>query len=118
QIHDMKLPNFVKAVAYVDDFVTILNEADLVVSRAGATTLSEIITLKIPTILIPSPYVPDNHQVKKASDLVMKKAAVMIEEKDLVGDVLIRQIQELIENEDKIEEMKAALEELDVPKSA
>ena len=59
----------------------LLKKTDVIVSRAGASTLSEIIALKIPSILIPSPYVPNNHQYKNALDLVNNDACILIEEK-------------------------------------
>ena len=96
----------------------MMKNADLIVTRCGATTLSEIIALNIPSILIPSPYVPDNHQYKNGMDLVNKGGAVMIEEKNLKGDILVRTIDELIFNEEKMQTMKQNLDSLKVSKSA
>ena len=59
------------------------------VSRAGATTIAEITALGIPTILIPSPYVTANHQVKNAMALVKNGAAAMITEDQLDGRSLL-----------------------------
>ena len=84
----------------------LLKNTDLIVTRAGASTLSEIIALKVPSILIPSPYVPNNHQYKNAMDLVSKNAALIIEEKDLNGEVLVNKIDELLNNEEKYQKMK------------
>ena len=95
-----------------------MKNVDLMVSRAGASTLSEIIALKVPSILIPSPYVPDNHQFKNAMDLVSKKASVLIEEKDLKGDVLVCKIDELFNDEKVLEDMKKSLEDLQIKNSA
>lgn len=113
-----KIPTNVKVVPYVDDLVRIMKKADLMVSRAGATTLSEIVSLQIPTILIPSPYVADNHQFKNANDLVVKKAAVMIEEKSLKGDILVRTIDDLIQNEKEIKQIKENLKQFQVKNSS
>ncbi len=95
-----------------------MKKTDIIISRAGASTLSEIIALKIPSILIPSPYVPDNHQYKNAMDLINKNAAILIEEKDLKGDILVRTIDNLINDEKRINEIKDSLEELGVNNSA
>ena len=95
-----------------------MKKADIMVSRAGASALSEIIALKIPSILIPSPYVPDNHQYKNAIDLVNKKAAILLEEKDLVGDILVRKIDEIIFDEAKLNSMKNNLIEFGVLNSS
>ena len=61
----------------------IMKNTDLLVTRACASTLSEVIALGIPSILIPSPYGPNNHQYKNAMDFIKQDAAVLLEEKDL-----------------------------------
>ena len=91
---------------------------DLIVSRAGASTLSEIIALHIPSILIPSPYVPNNHQYMNALDLKEKDAAIMIEEKNLKSELLVNTIDQLLNNEETIKQMKKNLEALEVKDSA
>lgn len=108
----------VKVVPYIENLSGFMKNADLIVSRAGASTMSEIISLAIPSILIPSPYVPNNHQYKNALDLVNKNAALMIEEKDLKGDILIRTIDKILYDEDKINEMKENLKQISVNDSA
>ena len=95
-----------------------MKAADLGVSRCGASTLSEIIALSKPSILIPSPYVANNHQYKNALDLTERNAAIMLEERDLKGDILVRKIDSLINNQEKLNEMKKNLKELYIPNSA
>ena len=97
-------PTNVKVVPYIDKMTRIMKNTDVIVSRAGASTLSEIIALKVPSILIPSPYVPNNHQFKNAMDLVNNEAAILVEEKDLNGDILVRKIDELLNNGNKYKE--------------
>ena len=58
-----------KVVPYVDNLAGLMKNAYLIISRAGASTISEILALKIPSILIPSPYVANNHQYYNALDL-------------------------------------------------
>ena len=53
-----------------------MKKTDIIVTRAGASTLSEIISLEIPSINKHSPYVPNNHQFKNAMDLVDKNGAI------------------------------------------
>lgn len=108
----------IKVMPYIENQVRIMKQADLIISRCGASTLSEIIALKIPSILIPSPYVPDNHQYKNGLDLVKNDAAIMIEEKDLKGDILLRTVDNLLNDEIKLKVMKNNLEALDVKNSA
>lgn len=118
KVSQSEYPSNVKIVPYIDNQVRILKKADLVVTRCGATTLSEIIALKIPSILIPSPYVPNNHQYKNALDLVNNKSAILIEEKDLNKDILVSSIDKLINDEDTLKSMKISLKELDIDFSA
>ena len=113
-----KFPSNVFVEPYIEDMTRILKNTDLIVSRAGASTLSEIIALNIPSILIPSPYVPNNHQYKNAMDLVDNNAAVLVEEKDLKGNVLVDHIDKLINNDIKMADMKKNLKSLSINDSA
>ncbi len=80
---------------YINDMPVCLAAADVVVARAGAMTLSEIQVKGKPSILIPSPNVAENHQYHNAMALVNKKAALMIEEKDLTPEKLTDAIDSL-----------------------
>lgn len=83
----------VHASAFIDDMALAYRAADLVVSRAGAGTISELQLVGAPVILIPSPNVAEDHQRKNAKALVNKDAAVMIEDADAntrLGDELQR----------------------------
>ncbi len=118
EISKNKFPSNVKVVPYIDSMTRIMKNTDLIVTRAGASTLSEIIALDLPSILIPSPYVPNNHQFKNALDLVNNNAAILVEEKDLKGDILIRKIDSIINDDKKLNEMKKGLKTLKVDNSA
>lgn len=72
----------VKATAFISDMNVAYRAADLVVSRAGAGTISELQLLGMPVILVPSPNVAEDHQRKNAQALVDKDAAVMILDAD------------------------------------
>lgn len=96
----------------------LMKITDVIISRAGASTMSEIMALAIPTIFIPSPYVPNNHQFKNAYDLVSKDAACMLEEKDLTPDNLIKMIDELLNDKDKYMKIKNNLKKLRITDSA
>ena len=113
-----KFPKNVKVVPYMENQTQMMQNADIMVTRCGASTLSEIIALKVPSILIPSPYVPDNHQYKNAMDFMKQDAAVLIEEKDLKGDILVRTIDTMIHDENRLKEIKQNLSKLESPKSA
>ena len=113
-----KVPSNVKVVPYVEGLTGIMKNTDLIVTRAGASTLSEVIALNIPSILIPSPYVPNNHQYKNAIDLVNENAALLLEEKDLNDDILVEKIDKLIYDENKLNNMSKNLDKLKVSNSA
>ena len=118
KISKIKHPHNVKIVPYVDGLTRVMKKCDLMVSRAGASTLSEVIALNIPSILIPSPYVPNNHQLKNALDLVNNMAGVLIEEKDLKGDIVVSKIDELLNDKEKYMQIKHNLNKLKVTDSA
>lgn len=118
KIKQIKFPSNVKVVPYIDSMTRIMKNTDLIVTRAGASTLSEIIALDLPSILIPSPYVPNNHQYKNALDLVNAKASVLIEEKELKGDIIVRNIDKIINDDNKLNSMKKSLKTLKVDNSA
>jgi UDP-N-acetylglucosamine--N-acetylmuramyl-(pentapeptide) pyrophosphoryl-undecaprenol N-acetylglucosamine transferase len=79
--------------------------ADIIICRAGALTLTELAVIKKPAILIPSPYVTENHQYKNAAVLEKAGAAMIIEEKDLTAKLLIEKVDELVSDPFKISEM-------------
>lgn len=109
---DIKFPKNVKVVPYFDNLAGILKSADLVISRAGASTISEILALKVPSILIPSPYVANNHQYYNAIDLVNLGVSELIEEKDLNTNIIQVAVNELMYNDKKYKEMKDNLKKL------
>ena len=117
-ISKVDIPANVKIFPYVESQARIMKRADLVVTRCGASTLAEIISLKLPSILIPSPYVPNNHQFINGMDFINKNAGVMIEEKDLTGSLLVKTIDELINDDKRLKEMKNNLEDMGINDSA
>lgn len=118
EISKIEFPRNVKVVPYIDNMTRIMKRTDLMVTRAGASTLSEIIALEIPSILVPSPYVPNNHQFKNAEDLVNTNAATLIEEKNLTSETLIKEVDNILTSTNKQKEMKENLSKLGVPDSA
>ncbi len=83
---------------YIDNMAICFAAADLIIGRAGASTISEITAASKPSILIPSPNVTENHQFYNASELSEKDAAVLIEEKQLTGETLVLQVNRLMDN--------------------
>lgn len=95
----------VKIVPYVNGR-NMLKGCTLAVLRAGATTICEISAIGTPSILIPSPYVPSNHQYWNAHALTEKNAAVMIEEKDLTAAKLSNEVNTLMKDHERLHTMK------------
>lgn len=90
-------PNdYIKVVPYIDNMAEVMAAADLVISRSGAITVSEIAALGKASILIPSPNVVRNHQEQNARAFEKKQAAVVILEDDLTSDVLYDKIIDMI----------------------
>ena len=114
----IKYTNNIKIVPYVDKMVSLLKKTDCLVSRAGASTLSEIASLNVASILVPSPYVTENHQYKNAMDLVSNNAALMLEEKDLKGDTLLRMVEKILNDKVFTNELKKNLKSFQMINSA
>ena len=91
--------------AFIEDMATAYAASDLVVSRAGALAVSELQFLSKASILVPSPYVAENHQYKNAMALVKNDAATMVEEKD-VDDKLFDSVIDLFSERDRIIELQ------------
>lgn len=89
---------------YINNMPVCMAAADVVVSRAGAITLSEIQAMGKPAILIPSPNVAENHQYHNAMALVNAGAAEIIEEKDLTETAVTEKLDSLLLNPEKLKE--------------
>ncbi|MBQ8300750.1 MAG: glycosyltransferase, partial [Clostridia bacterium] len=106
------LSDNVKIVSYIDNMAECMAAADVVVSRAGAITVSEIAALGKPSILIPSPNVVRNHQEQNAREFENKNAAALIVEKDLTSDALYDKIMSMVSDEKQLKEMSENLKSL------
>ncbi len=93
---------------YIDDMARCMAAADLVIGRAGASTLTELQALGKPCVLIPSPNVAENHQYYNAKALVDRGAAVLIEEKDLTPGLLAETVQALLNDPTRLWAMAEA----------
>lgn len=90
---------------YIDDMPRCMAAADLVICRCGAMTLSELPAAGKPAILIPSPYVAENHQYHNAMVLVKQGAAVCLEEKELTADRLWQTIRSITGDPERLRTM-------------
>lgn len=104
----IELSDDIQLREYINDMDLCMAAADLVICRAGAITLGELQACGKPSILIPSPYVAENHQYHNAMTLKSAGAAELIEEKDLTSELLIDKVDRLIENGPRLEKMSQA----------
>lgn len=118
QLKNVHINDNVKVVPYIPDMPKKMPKVDMLVSRAGATTIAEITALGIPTILIPSPYVTANHQVKNAQALVKQGAAAMILEDKLDSRTLLVQVDKIMNNPEVREKMAKASKKIGRPNAA
>ena len=113
-----RAPSNVKIVSYIDNMGEVLKFTDLIVTRAGATIIAEITSLGMPSILIPSPYVANNHQVINAEDLEKSGAAKIIREDEFKGDTLLNMIDEILENNTLYKNMSSSSKKLGITDSS
>lgn len=92
-------------VEFIDDMSSAYAKADLVICRAGATSLAELTVCKKPSILVPYPYATDNHQEVNARALVDAGAAVMFRESELTGQKLAETLRGLMTDPAKLKQM-------------
>lgn len=104
--------------AFTHDMAGAYADADLVICRAGATTVAEITAMGKPAVFIPYPHAADNHQVKNAKTLADRGAACIIEERELTGDILGNTILDLYHNRDKLFSMSRASRKLGNPSAS
>ncbi len=105
-VYQTKSDDHIHIVPYIDG-KKMLKACRLAVVRAGATTMAELSAIGTPAILIPSPNVPNNHQVFNAMELVKQDAAVMLEEKDLSAEKLADMVNGLMKDAARLDTMAA-----------
>ena len=93
--------NGCKIVPYIEDMATAMSAADVVISRCGAMTLSEICAVGVAAVLIPSPNVADNHQFKNAKHLERAGAAIIIDENSLSLQSLMNEVRDLVDSTER-----------------
>ncbi len=115
---DTILPDYVKVFPYMEELPGLLKISDVVISRAGAGSLSEILALEIPSIIIPSPYVANNHQYYNAKELSDKNCVYLLEEKELNNENISKSIEKVLKDVDYRTQMKIAMQKEDTKASA
>ncbi len=115
---DLSKTDAIHMLEYIYNMPTVMAAADIIISRAGASSCNEIAASGTPCILIPSPNVTDNHQEKNARAMEREGAATVILEKDCTAELLMAEIRDLLENQDRYSQMRKALLNMVVPDSA
>lgn len=103
---------------FLFDMSKEMTAADLIVCRAGATTLAEVSAAGRPAILVPLPTATDDHQRRNAEAMVARDAAVMIEQRDLSGERLAREVLALAADAERRQRIGAAARSLARPDAA
>ncbi|OPY57708.1 MAG: UDP-N-acetylglucosamine--N-acetylmuramyl-(pentapeptide) pyrophosphoryl-undecaprenol N-acetylglucosamine transferase [Pelotomaculum sp. PtaU1.Bin035] len=98
----------VTIMSYIYNMQDALAAADLVIGRSGAATLAELTALGIPSILIPYPFASENHQEFNARAMEKEKAALVVLDHELSGDMLCRKVAELLNDRGRLAVMGAA----------
>ena len=107
-----------EAVAFIDDMPRAYAGADLLICRAGATTIAELTVCKKPAILVPFPFAADDHQTVNARAMVDAGAAMLMPEKDLTGQKLADAIAEIESDRARLQKMSRASGLLGRPEAA
>jgi UDP-N-acetylglucosamine--N-acetylmuramyl-(pentapeptide) pyrophosphoryl-undecaprenol N-acetylglucosamine transferase len=110
------LPNL-KVMAFIKDMGAAYKAADLVISRAGASSISEFCLIGKPVILVPSPNVAEDHQTKNAMALVNKQAALFVKDAEAADKLLALAIK-TVEDDNKLEELSKNIKKLGLTDSA
>ncbi len=115
---DLKINDNVQIVPFMDNLINLLKDTDLIISRAGASTISEITAIGLPAILVPSPYVTNNHQYKNAKELSDSGACIIVSEEEFSKERIIKEIDKLFDNKEAYEEMSKNSRKLGIDDSA
>lgn len=105
-------------IEYEDDMATVYAAADLVVSRAGATTVAELAAAGVPAVLVPLPGAPDDHQTANARRLEAAGGAVLVADGELDGARLVAEVDALLHDPGRLDSMAGAARSLARPDAA
>ena len=114
----VELPASLDLREYIYDMACVCRAADLVICRAGASTISELTALGVPALMVPSPYVTNNHQEKNARTLEEAGGAAVLLEKDSSGQVLFQTACSILRDEAKRTQMEKAMASLGIRDAA
>ena len=104
--------------SFLDDMGAAFSMADLIICRAGATTIAEFTAVGIPAILIPYPHAADNHQYWNAMELASNGGGYLLQQIDLTPEKIIELITDLFNNKEKYDRMKMFNKGMGMPNAA
>jgi len=104
----------IKILPFIERMDLAYSMADIIISRAGAISISELCIVGKPLILIPSPNVSDDHQTKNATNILNNKGCILVKDKDAKNQ-LMKEVVDLLNNDKKINEIKKNLKKLSKP---
>jgi len=104
----------IKILPFIERMDLAYSMADIIISRAGAISISELCIVGKPLILIPSPNVADDHQTKNATNILNNKGCILVKDKDAKNQ-LMKEVVDLLNNDKKINEIKKNLKKLSKP---
>lgn len=116
QLKGKELPNL-KVMDFISDMGAAYKAADLVISRAGASSISEFCLIGKPVILVPSPNVAEDHQTKNAMALVNKDAAIYVKDSE-APSLLIDKAINIVSDEQKLTSLSENIKKLGLKNSA
>lgn len=118
RVKELELPQGVKflALPFIDRMDMAYGAADAIICRAGASTVSELQLLGVPTIFVPSPNVAEDHQTKNAMAVVDKGGALMVKDSEAVEKGMQTALQ-LVKNSEQCQEMSSKLRAMGKPNS-
>ena len=110
-----RLPQGIEIREYIDDMPSVMAAASLVLCRAGASTIAELTAMGKPAVLVPSPYVTNNHQEENAKQLQKAGGADMLLEKDCTGEKLYDTVSQILDDSERLSKMSEAQKILSAP---
>lgn len=102
---------------YIFDMPKVMSAADIIICRSGASTLGELTLIGKPAVLVPSPYVTNNHQEKNAAVLAKQGGAVLLKEAQCSGQLLFDTVNDILTTPERLEEMSASMLHLARPEA-
>jgi UDP-N-acetylglucosamine--N-acetylmuramyl-(pentapeptide) pyrophosphoryl-undecaprenol N-acetylglucosamine transferase len=115
---EKRLPAWIDLRPYIDDMPRVMAASDLVLSRAGASTVAELALTATPAVLVPSPFVPNDHQTENAAQARRNGGAVTLTEAECTGERLYNTVLSLLGDRERLQKMSEAQKKLAAPGAA